>query len=103
MTGDEDGEQPPEDRPLRLAIIGRPNVGKSSLFNRLLGEERSLTGPEAGLTRDAIAAPWRIGEREVQLYDTAGLRKRARAAGETLEQLSIATRSTRSASPTASS
>ena len=49
------------DRPLRLALVGRPNVGKSSLFNQLLGEERSLTGPEAGLTRDAITAPWKAG------------------------------------------
>ena len=47
-------------RPLRLALVGRPNVGKSSLFNQLLGEDRSITGPEAGLTRDSIAAPWRI-------------------------------------------
>jgi GTP-binding protein len=78
------------DRPLRLAIVGRPNVGKSSLFNSLLGEDRALTGPEAGLTRDSIAAPWQIGGREVLLYDTAGLRRRARAAGQTLEQLSIA-------------
>jgi GTP-binding protein len=86
-TGD---EEPAEARPLRLAIVGRPNVGKSSLFNLLLGQERALTGPEAGLTRDAIAAAWAIGDREVLLYDTAGLRKRARAAGETLEQLSVA-------------
>jgi GTP-binding protein len=79
-----------EDRPLRLAIVGRPNVGKSSLFNLLLGHDRALTGPEAGLTRDAIAAPWSIVERTVLLHDTAGLRKRARAASETLELLSIA-------------
>ena len=79
-----------EDRPLRLAIVGRPNVGKSSVFNLLLGQDRALTGPEAGLTRDAIAAPWSIAERTVLLYDTAGLRKRARAAGETLEQLAVA-------------
>ena len=78
------------DRPLRLALVGRPNVGKSSLFNQLLGEERSLTGPEAGLTRDAITAPWRAGEREVLLHDTAGLRKKARVAGETLEEMSVA-------------
>jgi GTP-binding protein len=78
------------DRPLRLAIVGRPNVGKSSLFNLLLGHDRALTGPEAGLTRDAIAAPWSIGDRAVLLHDTAGLRRRARAAGETLEQLSVA-------------
>ncbi|HMH64572.1 MAG TPA: ribosome biogenesis GTPase Der [Rhizomicrobium sp.] len=78
------------DRPLRLALVGRPNVGKSSLFNQLLGEERSLTGPEAGLTRDSITAPWKAGEREVLLHDTAGLRKKARVAGETLEEMSVA-------------
>lgn len=78
------------DRPLRLALVGRPNVGKSSLFNLLLGEERSLVGPEAGLTRDAITAPWKTGERDVLLHDTAGLRKKARVAGETLEEMSVA-------------
>jgi GTP-binding protein len=78
------------DRPLRLALVGRPNVGKSSLFNQLLGEERSLVGPEAGLTRDAITAPWRAGDRAVVLHDTAGLRKKARVAGETLEEMSVA-------------
>jgi len=83
------------DRPLRLALVGRPNVGKSSLFNQLLGEERSLVGPEAGLTRDAITAPWKVqggetGERDVLLHDTAGLRKKARVAGETLEEMSVA-------------
>ncbi len=78
------------DRPLRLALVGRPNVGKSSLFNQLLGEERSLTGPEAGLTRDAVTAPWKAGDRHVLLHDTAGLRKKARAAGETLEEMSVA-------------
>ncbi len=78
------------DRPLRLALVGRPNVGKSSLFNQLLGEERSLVGPEAGLTRDAITASWKAGERDVLLHDTAGLRKKARVAGETLEEMSVA-------------
>jgi GTP-binding protein len=78
------------DRPLRLALVGRPNVGKSSLFNQLLGEERALTGPEAGLTRDAITAPWKAGDRDVLLHDTAGLRKKARVAGETLEEMSVA-------------
>jgi GTP-binding protein len=83
------------DRPLRLALVGRPNVGKSSLFNQLLGEERSLTGPEAGLTRDAITAAWKVGggkagDRDVLLHDTAGLRKKARVAGETLEEMSVA-------------
>src|SRR5262245_18926142 len=53
------------ERPLRLAIVGRPNVGKSSLLNRLIGEERALTGPEAGITRDAVLAEWRWGEREI--------------------------------------
>src|SRR5581483_7885697 len=74
---------------LKLAIVGRPNVGKSSLFNRLLGKERALTGPEAGITRDAVIARWRVKDRTVLLHDTAGLRKRARTAGHTLEQLSV--------------
>ena len=78
------------DRPLRLALVGRPNVGKSSLFNQLLGEERSLVGPEAGLTRDAITASWKAGDRDVLLHDTAGLRKKARVAGEILEEMSVA-------------
>jgi GTPase len=76
-------------KPLRLAIVGRPNVGKSSLFNCLLGSERALTGPEAGITRDAIAARWQAEGREILLHDTAGLRKKARAAGHTLEEMSI--------------
>jgi GTP-binding protein len=78
-----------EARPIHLAIIGRPNVGKSSLFNLLLGEERTLTGPEAGITRDAIAAPWSTGGQDFLLHDTAGLRRKARAAGHTLEEMSI--------------
>jgi GTP-binding protein len=77
------------DKPLRLALVGRPNVGKSSLFNRLLADERSIVGPEAGLTRDAIVAPWKAGERDVLLHDTAGLRRKARVAGEVLEELSV--------------
>jgi GTP-binding protein len=81
---------PEEDKPLRLAIVGRPNVGKSSLFNRLLGIERALTGPEAGITRDAIAARWQAEGREILLHDTAGLRKSARSAGHTLEEMSVA-------------
>src|ERR1700712_557140 len=82
-------ENPYEDRPIRLAIVGRPNVGKSSLFNRLLGEERTLVGPEAGITRDAIAAPWSVGEHQFLLHDTAGLRRKARTAGHTLEEMSV--------------
>src|SRR6185369_174347 len=72
------------------AIVGRPNVGKSSLFNRLLGEERSLTGPEAGITRDAIAAEWIVEGRTILLHATASLRKKARARGAELEELSVA-------------
>ena len=67
---------------LRLAIVGRPNVGKSTLVNRLLGETRVLTGPEAGITRDAVAVRWRWRGRDVELVDTAGLRRRARVAEE---------------------
>jgi GTP-binding protein len=78
-----------EDRPIRLAIVGRPNVGKSSLFNRLLGEERTLTGPEAGITRDSIAAAWTAQGRDFVLHDTAGLRRKARTAGHTLEEMSV--------------
>jgi GTP-binding protein len=78
-----------EARPIHLAIVGRPNVGKSSLFNLLLGEERTLTGPEAGTTRDAIAARWSSGGQEFLLHDTAGLRRKARAAGHTLEEMSV--------------
>ncbi len=77
-------------KPLRLALVGRPNVGKSSLFNQLLGDDRSIVGPEAGLTRDSITAPWKAGVREVLLHDTAGLRKKARVAGEVLEEMSVA-------------
>jgi len=70
------------DRPIRLAIVGRPNAGKSTLVNALLGEDRMITGPEPGLTRDSIASPfvWRGRPREqaFELYDTAGLRRRSR-------------------------
>ncbi len=75
--------------PLHLAVVGRPNVGKSTLVNRLIGEERLLTGPEAGITRDAIAVPWRYGDRDIRLVDTAGLRRRARVT-ERLEKISAA-------------
>ncbi len=68
----------PEDRPIRVAIIGRPNVGKSTLINRLLGNERVLTSPEPGTTRDAIEAPWEAQGRRFVLIDTAGLRRRGK-------------------------
>ena len=91
-------EAEPEDEyagPLKLAIVGRPNAGKSTLINRLLGENRLLTGPEAGITRDSIAVDWRwtdprSGEtREVRLIDTAGMRKKANVTDK-LEKLSVA-------------
>ncbi|MDE2467053.1 MAG: ribosome biogenesis GTPase Der, partial [Alphaproteobacteria bacterium] len=85
----EEVEDADRTKPLRIALVGRPNVGKSSLFNRLIGTERALTGPEAGITRDAIAAPWQIKDRSVLIYDTAGMRKKARVAGKTLEELSV--------------
>ncbi len=78
-----------EDKPLQLAIVGRPNVGKSTLVNKLVGEERVLTGPEAGITRDAIAIEWRYKDRPIRLIDTAGLRRRAKAVAR-LEQMSAA-------------
>jgi GTPase len=71
-------EEDDENRPISMAIVGRPNVGKSTLVNRLLGEERMLTGPEAGITRDSITTSWEYQGREIRLVDTAGLRKRAR-------------------------
>jgi GTP-binding protein len=84
-----EGEEIEEaERPLRLAIVGRPNVGKSSLLNRLIGAERVITGPEPGLTRDAIAVEWRYKNRAVRLIDTAGLRRKARVVAA-LEKLSV--------------
>jgi GTP-binding protein len=76
-------------RPFNMAIVGRPNVGKSTLINRLLGEERMLTGPEAGITRDAIASEWNWKGRRIKLVDTAGMRRRANVF-EKLEKLSVA-------------
>jgi GTP-binding protein len=88
----DDGEQPEEPRegsPLKLAIVGRPNAGKSTLVNRMIGEERMITGPEAGITRDSISLNWSWEGRPVQLVDTAGLRKRAKVEDK-LEHLSAA-------------
>jgi GTPase len=78
-----------EARPIRIAVVGRPNSGKSTLVNRLLGEERLLTGPEAGITRDAIAVDLRWRDGSFRVHDTAGLRRRARVEGK-LEKLSVA-------------
>ena len=85
-------------RPLQLAIIGRPNTGKSTLINRLLGEDRLLTGPEPGVTRDAIMIDWNYQGRPIRLVDTAGVRKRAKvidaveklSVGETFEAIRLA-------------
>jgi GTP-binding protein len=77
------------ERPIRIAVVGRPNTGKSTLINRLLGEERLVTGPEAGITRDAIAVDLDWQGRRVRAHDTAGLRRRSRIE-EKLEKLSIA-------------
>jgi len=81
------GEEDDEDKPIRLAIVGRPNAGKSTLINRLIGEQRLLTGPEAGITRDSISVDWVWGDKKVRLVDTAGLRKKAKVQ-EKLEKLS---------------
>jgi GTPase len=76
-------------KPIRIAVVGRPNSGKSTLVNRLLGEERLLTGPEAGITRDAIAVDLTWRNHYFRVHDTAGLRRRARIE-EKLEKLSVA-------------
>ena len=92
-----DNEAP--DAPLKLAIVGRPNAGKSTLINKILGEQRLVTGPEAGITRDSITIDWEwhdpnpadpdFAVRKVRLIDTAGMRKRAKVQ-EKLEKLSVA-------------
>lgn len=74
-------------KPIKIAIIGRPNAGKSTLVNRLIGEQRLLTGPEAGITRDSISVDWTWDGRKIRLVDTAGLRKKAKV-NEKLEKLS---------------
>ncbi len=94
MADDEDGvggagEAEPTKRPLLLTIVGRPNVGKSTLLNRLVGEERVLTGPEAGITRDSIRVEWQWRGRAIRLVDTAGMRRRSRI-DKRLESASVA-------------
>lgn len=103
LDDDEAPPLPPTDdeahvlRPLHMAVVGRPNVGKSTLINRLLGDERLLTGPEPGITRDAISVNWTWGDRMVRLVDTAGVRKRPKvidaveklAVGETFETIKM--------------
>jgi GTP-binding protein len=88
---DEEEDGPPVDptKPLRIAVLGRPNAGKSTLLNRILGEDRLLTGPEPGLTRDSIGLSARWRDRELKLFDTAGVRRKSRVV-EKLEKLAVA-------------
>ncbi|MBL8791534.1 MAG: ribosome biogenesis GTPase Der [Rhizobiales bacterium] len=87
--GTERDETDDPKRPLKLAIIGQPNAGKSTLVNAMLGEERMLTGPEAGITRDAIVNDWSWKGRDIKLWDTAGIRRKSRVQ-EKIEKLSVA-------------
>ncbi len=85
--GEPEEEEPEGDPTLKLAIVGRPNAGKSTLINRIISQERLITGPEAGITRDSIAIDWEWQGRPVRLIDTAGMRKKAE---DKLEKLSVA-------------
>jgi GTP-binding protein len=91
-TAHDDDDAAPADhtvpRPIRVAVIGRPNVGKSTLINRLIGEDRLLTGPEAGITRDSISVPLTWRGQPFLLHDTAGMRRRARI-DDKIEKLSV--------------
>jgi GTP-binding protein len=86
---EETGIDPAKPEVIRVAVVGRPNVGKSTLINRLLGEERLLTGPEAGITRDSIAVPLQWHGRDFLIYDTAGMRRKSKI-DEKLEKMSVA-------------
>ena len=91
---EEEGEDPEGDPTLKLAIVGRPNAGKSTLINRILQQDRLITGPEAGITRDSIAIDWEWqapdgNPRPVRLIDTAGMRKKAKV-DDKLEKLAVA-------------
>ncbi len=88
LAGDADAQEAPR-RPIRIAVVGRPNVGKSTLINRLIGAERLLTGPEAGITRDAIAVDVAAQGRDFLVFDTAGMRRRAKI-DDRVEKLSVA-------------
>jgi GTPase len=91
-VSEDDAPSTDEDKaqgPLKLAIIGQPNAGKSTLVNAMLGEERMLTGPEAGITRDAIYTDWQWRGRDVKLWDTAGIRRKRKVDGK-IEKLAVA-------------
>ncbi|MEA2929860.1 MAG: GTPase [Hyphomicrobiales bacterium] len=89
QPSEDDEDENAADRPIRVAVVGRPNVGKSTLINRLLGEERLLTSPEAGTTRDTIAVEYEWRGQRFRLFDTAGMRRRSRI-DEKIEKLSVA-------------
>ena len=86
---DEGPRKPTREKPLQLAVIGRPNAGKSTLINKIIGEDRLLTGPEAGITRDAISVSADFMGTPMRIFDTAGMRKRAKVTDK-LEKLSVA-------------
>lgn len=81
-------DNPDDEKNINVAIVGRPNAGKSTLVNQLIGEDRMLTGPEPGLTRDSIAVGWNYNDQPVRLVDTAGMRKRAKIS-QKLEKVSV--------------
>ncbi|MCJ2088765.1 ribosome biogenesis GTPase Der [Methylobacterium sp. E-005] len=85
---EDDDADAPGGRSLKVAIVGRPNAGKSTLINNMLGEERLLVGPEAGITRDSISLDWEWRGRRIKLHDTAGMRRRARI-DDKLEKLAV--------------
>ena len=88
-VADPDAEPGYDDtKPMRIAVVGRPNAGKSTLINALIGEERLLTGPEAGITRDSISVDWEWRGRKLRLFDTAGMRRKAKVQ-EKLEKMSV--------------
>ena len=88
-AGDEAGDAIRPGKPIQIAVVGRPNAGKSTLINRILGEDRLLTGPEAGITRDSISVEINWNGQAMRVFDTAGMRKKARVQ-EKLEKLSVA-------------
>lgn len=89
LGDEEDGSELDITKPLRFAVVGRPNAGKSTLLNRILGEDRLLVGPEAGITRDAIGIDFEWRDRKIKMFDTAGLRRRANVVDK-LEKLAAA-------------